>query len=675
MTLKWGILATGAIARTFARAITGSTTAELVAVASRDQERANGFAAEFPGAAAHGSYQALLDDPQVQAVYVATPHPEHAQWAIRALEAGRHVLCEKPMGLNHPEVMAMVDAAGQSGRFLMEAFMYRCHPQTGKLIELLRDGAIGRIVHLDASFGFSTAVDPASRLFAPARGGGAILDVGCYPVSAARLLLGGEPVRVSAQGHLGSTGVDEWASAALLFEDDVSAHLSTAVTCWLDNAIRIYGTGGRIQVPNPWLCADADGNWSFQLLRNGQEPETVSGVSPPLYRIEADHVGACIDTGNLESPHMSWSDSRGNALVLDEWRNQIGEIYPQERPETHRGPVSGRLRRATDSGRLRRATVAAPGAMRHLSKPVSRLVMGCDNQPSISHAAVMWDSYLELGGNCFDTAYIYGGGAMETLLGHWHTARGVRDDIVIVGKGAHTPDDRPEFVAPQLEVSLTRLQTDCVDVYFLHRDNPEVPVGEFVEAVNAEIRRGRIRAWGGSNWTLERVRAANDYAEANALQGMSAVSNNFSLARMIRPLWPGVQTATDAAFRDYLAATGTALLPWSSQARGFFTPWAEAVRTETGRGQLQITRVEPTARELIDTWFSEDNFERRRRALELAREKGVEPIQIALAYVICQPFPCFPLIGPRQIGEIRSSLAAIDIQLSPAECAWLDLAG
>jgi aryl-alcohol dehydrogenase-like predicted oxidoreductase len=142
---------------------------------------------------------------------------------------------------------------------------------------------------------------------------------------------------------------------------------------------------------------------------------------------------------------------------------------------------------------------------------------------------------------------------------------------------------------------------------------------------------------------------------------------------MIKPLWPGVQTSTSAEFRNYLQETGIALMPWSSQARGFFTPWAETVMRETGRENPVITSVQPTMAELAETWFSEENFQRRERAVRLAEERGVEPIQIALAYVICQPFPCFPLIGPRRISEIRSSLAAIDIDLSPSECRWLNL--
>ncbi len=665
MTLRWGILATGAIAHTFARAAEQSSQNELVAVASRRPEQARAFAEAQPGTVAALSYEELLRTAEVDAVYIATPHPLHARWSIEALEAGKHVLCEKPLGLNHAEVMAMVDAARDAERFLMEAFMYRCHPQTHRLLELVRDGAIGELRHLTASFGFQVPEDPGSRLFANDLGGGGIMDVGCYPVSVARLLAGREPLEVTGTAKLGATGVDHWATATLAFEDGLSAQLSTGITLNLDNAVELYGSEGRISVPNPWWGADADGNWAFTLARQDSDPEIVRGQAAPLYVLEIDHVAECIAASTLSSPLMTWEDSLGNARCLDDWRRAAGVRFERETMAGHPGPIRGTLKRPP--------VLAMAGAVPGLEKPVSRLVMGCDNQPGMAHAAILWDHYFSLGGNCFDTAYIYGGGRMEALLGAWQEARGIRDELVIIGKGAHTPDDHPEAVAPQLAESLDRLRTDCVDVYFLHRDNLDVPVGEFVDAVNAEIRAGRISTWGGSNWTLERVQAANAYAAETGQQGMSAISNNFSLAHMVKALWPGVKTATEPAFRAYLAETGMALMPWSSQARGFFTPWAEAVMAETGRENPVITGVQPTMAELAETWFSEDNFERRRRAVSLAEERGVTPIQIALAYVIAQPFPCFPLIGPRQLEETRSSLAALDVALSTAECAWLNL--
>lgn len=668
MTLRWGIAATGNIASTFARTLAGSSSSELAAVASRTPDRAQAFADTHAAAGSRIEalgYEALLEHADVDAIYVATPHPQHADLVLQALRAGKHVLCEKPIGLNHAEVMAMVDAAADADRFLMEAFMYRCHPQTARLKALLDDGAIGAVRHVRASFGFQVPPRAGTRLFAPEQAGGGIMDVGCYPTSAACLIAGTDPIGITGEGHVGDTGVDYWASATLSFPGGQTAQLATGITLNLDNSLQVYGDEGHIHVANPWMGSDRQGRWAFNLVRDGADPELIEGNAAPLYELEIDHVAECIASGARQSPLMSHTDSLRNVRVLDGWREAIGLKYPMERTASHRPALATTFSRP--------AALARPGAVPHLEKPVSRLVMGCDNQPGMSHAAVMWDNFFSLGGNCFDTAHIYGGGRMEALLGHWHTSRAVRDEIVIIGKGAHTPDDHPEAVAPQLTESLTRLQTDHVDVYFLHRDNLEIPVGEFVSAVNAEIDRGRIGAWGGSNWTLARVQAANEYAEANGLQGMSAVSNNFSLAHMVKPLWLGVQSATAPEYRAYLEETGVALMPWSSQARGFFTPWAEEVMQHTGRENPVITGVQPTMAELAETWFSEDNFERRSRAVRLAEERGVDTIQIALAYVINQPFPCFPLIGPRQILETRSSLAALDIELSNAECRWLNL--
>ena len=166
----------------------------------------------------------------------------------------------------------------------------------------------------------------------------------------------------------------------------------------------------------------------------------------------------------------------------------------------------------------------------------------------------------------------------------------------------------------QLDRSLDRLQTDQVDVYFLHRDNVDIPVGEFVSALNDEAVRGRIKAFGGSNWTLERVKAANAYAAEQGLQPFTALSNQFSLARMVEPIWPGVEAASDSGFREFLAASNIALFPWSSQARGFFTPWADPIIADRGAENRAVTTMQPTIAELKRTWFAEDNFERRARA-------------------------------------------------------------
>jgi aryl-alcohol dehydrogenase-like predicted oxidoreductase len=292
-----------------------------------------------------------------------------------------------------------------------------------------------------------------------------------------------------------------------------------------------------------------------------------------------------------------------------------------------------------------------------LEKPASRLVMGVDNQTTPEQWDVL-DDYLERGGNVFDNAYVYGGGKCETNFGAWMQVRGVRDQIVLLGKGAHTPYCTPEGISSQLTESLERLQTDGVDIYIMHRDNTDVPVGEFVDVLNAHRNAGKLKIFGGSNWSLERVKAANAYAAANGLQGFSVVSNQFSLARMIDPVWAGCLSASDLEFRTWLKETQTVLMPWSSQARGFFV-----IADPNDRSNEELVRC----------WYSDDNFVRLERARELAAAKGVMPIQIALAYVLAQPFPTFPLIGPRNTAETASSWSALEVELTASEVTWLNL--
>jgi aryl-alcohol dehydrogenase-like predicted oxidoreductase len=229
---------------------------------------------------------------------------------------------------------------------------------------------------------------------------------------------------------------------------------------------------------------------------------------------------------------------------------------------------------------------------------------------------------------------------------------------VLIGKGAHSPLCYPDVIGKQLEQSLNRLQTDYVDIYFMHRDNPDVPVGEFVDAMDAEVRRGRIRGiFGGSNWTKERMQEAIDYAKRTGRQAPGALSNNFALAEMIKPIWAGCIAASDEAYTAWLVEHQIPNFSWSSQARGFFTDRA-------GRDRLDNA-------ELVNTWYSEKNFGRRDRAIELAKQLGASPIHIALAYVLAQSFPSIPLIGPRRLQELDDSIKALSIRLTPEQVAWL----
>jgi predicted dehydrogenase/aryl-alcohol dehydrogenase-like predicted oxidoreductase len=664
--IRWGLLATGAIARAFARGVKASQTGELVAVGSRSPDKAVAFGAEFGIAACHGSYEALLADPNVEAVYISTPHPQHAEWAIKAAEAGKHVLVEKPAGLNQYELQSMIEAAVANKVFFMEAYMYRCHPQTARLVELLRAKAIGEVSVIQATFSFQAGFNADSRIWSNALAGGGILDVGGYTTSIARLVAGAaqgvafaDPVAVTGAGHLHpQTGVDAWAVATLTFPGGIVASLATGVGVNQENVLRIFGTEGSILVPGPY-AASREGAMPGKIIvnRRGEAPQEITVDSPVTsFALEADVCGRAIRAGRQQpdAPAMTWEDSLGNLRTQDAWRAAIGLTYETEKPASLK-PVTA----ANRPLQVRAARPIPAGRIAHLDKPVARLIMGVDNQTTMPHAATIFDDYFERGGNAFDTAHIYGE-TKSRLLGRWVASRGIRDRVVIIAKGAHTPNCHPDGLTAQLTQQLEWLGTDHADLYLMHRDNPAIPVGEFVDVLNEHVRAGRIRAFGGSNWSLERVKKANAYARRKNLQGFSAVSNNLALAEMVKPVWGGCIHVHDAADRAWLKRTQTALLPWSSQARGFFVP-----------ARAQPGRLEDHS--LVECWYSEDNFRRQARAIELASQYGVDPISIALAWVLCQPFPTFPLIGPRQLSEMRSSLAALDVQLKPKEMKYLNL--
>jgi predicted dehydrogenase len=336
-SLSWGILGTGRIAGIFAKQLSQSKTGKLVAVGSRSQASADRFTAEYRVARSHGNYEALLADSQVQAVYIATPHSLHAEWCLKAAAAGKHILCEKPLTLNHAEALAVVDAARRHDIFLMEAFMYRCHPQTAKLIELLREKVIGEVRVIHASFGFHRDFNPEARLFKNALAGGGILDVGCYTTSMSRLVAGiatgkpfAEPVEVKGCGHFAPSGVDTWATASLKFPGDILAALATSIEVQQHNTLRIHGSNGSIFVPAPWAQVHDGTTTRLFVERRGEaQQEIVVELAQPAYAIEADHVAAYIE--HRQAPAMSWDDSLGNMQTLDRWRKSIGLIYESEK--------------------------------------------------------------------------------------------------------------------------------------------------------------------------------------------------------------------------------------------------------------------------------------------------------------------------------------------------------
>ena len=327
--LRWGLLATGGIAHTFARGVQASQTGAVVAVGSRTAASARHFAAEhgIPETRAYGSYEALLADPEVDAVYISTPHPMHAEWTIKAARAGKHILCEKPLAMNHAEARAMVDAARQSGVLLMEAFMYRCHPQTARVVELIRSGALGEVKLVQASFGFRGEYNPQSRLWAKELGGGAILDVGCYTVSMARLVAGAasgkafaDPVRVAGSVIIDPvSGIDVCAAATLEFPDGVIGQVSCSFNVTLENVVRIHGTQASLLIPVPWVIHPDGGVSEIILHRTGHDPEVIRSTAGPLYAVEADAFATAVRSGQLDAPPMPTDDSLGNAAALDKW--------------------------------------------------------------------------------------------------------------------------------------------------------------------------------------------------------------------------------------------------------------------------------------------------------------------------------------------------------------------
>ena len=653
--LRWGIIGTGNIASRFASQVPTSATGEVVAVGSRSIDSANAFADKWNIQNRHGSYDDLLADETVDAVYIATPHPMHVEWAIKTAEAGKHVLCEKPLAINKAWAEAMIEAAVANDVFLMEAYMYRCLPQTKLIAQLVRDGELGTVHQIQATFAFASSYRPESRIFADDLAGGGILDVGGYPVSMARLIAGAatgqpfaDPAAVTAVGHVGETGADEWSVATLFFDGGVTAHVSTGVRLRDDNQVRIYGSEGYLVVEDPWFGGDGKPT-HVTLHKAGEEPRDISADTALIYAAEADAVAAAIE--QRQAPEMSWADTLGNLTVQDAWRNAIGQQYASERDDAIIPTATGRPLARKQDAPMKYARVAG------LDKDVSRLVMGVDNQETLTHAAAIFDDFVERGGTTFDTAYIYGGGRGEKLLGQWLTSRGNRDEVVVIGKGAHTPYCDPESITRQLNESLERLQTDHVDLYLMHRDNEEIPVGEFVDVLDEHFKAGRIKAYGGSNWSTTRFDEANEYAEANGKQPFTLLSNHLSLARAYDVPWKGCRHVSDDESQAWLRDRQVALFPWSSQARGFFT----------GRAKPEDRSDE----ELVRCFYSDENFRRLDRARELGAAKGVEPTAIALAWLLHQPYSVFPLIGPRHISETRTSLPGLSVELTPEEVAWL----
>jgi len=331
--LTWGILGTGNIARQFCTGLVSSRRCAAAAVGSRRLASAEQFAAMHRIPAAHGGYQAVIDDPNVQAVYVSLPNSLHHQWAIAALKAGKHVLCEKPLAMNADQAREMFEVAQKAGKVLVEAFMYRSHPLMLEAKVAVDRGEVGKLRIVRSSFCYRTRRIDGNVRFDKPLGGGGLLDIGCYCINLSRYLAGREPTAVCAMAQYHSAGVDEVLVGTMKFGDAVLASFTCGMTVQADNTAYFCGDEGYIEIPVPWKPLHK----SEYILARSTPPRmdnpSMAASAPPketrhiettanLYALEADDFAVTVLDG--KPPRISREDSVGNMVVLDEMRRQIG---------------------------------------------------------------------------------------------------------------------------------------------------------------------------------------------------------------------------------------------------------------------------------------------------------------------------------------------------------------
>jgi aryl-alcohol dehydrogenase-like predicted oxidoreductase len=316
------------------------------------------------------------------------------------------------------------------------------------------------------------------------------------------------------------------------------------------------------------------------------------------------------------------------------------------------------------------------GRVPGVDKPVARVVQGTVmiRSEEEERSFALLDEVFELGGTTFDTAHQYGGGDSERTFGRWVRERNLRDEVVVIGKGAHHNEDRkrvtPFDITADLFDSLARFGFDYIDLYLLHRDDPSVPVGPIVEVLNEHLSESRIRAFGGSNWTSERLREANGYAKENGLTPFVASSPNLSLAEQALEPWPGcvsISGRAGEADRAWYEEEQMPLFTWSSLAGGFFSGRFTRDNLDSFEGYLD--------RLCVETYCHEENFDRLDRARVLADKRGLSVPQVALAYVLDQPLEVFALVGCNTGEEFGANAAAGDVRLTHEELAWLESGG
>ncbi len=314
------------------------------------------------------------------------------------------------------------------------------------------------------------------------------------------------------------------------------------------------------------------------------------------------------------------------------------------------------------------------GKIDGLDKSISRIVQGTIMLRSDDEAGgfKLLDGVYALGVNTFDCAHIYGGGQCERVLGKWIDSRNIREKVVILTKGAHHNADRkrvtPYDITSELYDSFVRCRTNYIDIYVLHRDDTDVPVGPIVEVLNEHKAAGRIRVFGGSNWTVPRIQEANEYAYKHNLTPFTVSSPNFSLAEQVKEPWAGcisISGPQNEQNRAWYAEKKMPLFTWSSLAQGFFSGRFRRETFEDYKSQLPGSTVE--------AYCYEQNFKRLDRAWELAKEKGLTVPQIALSFIMSQPVNVFSLIGVFNADECKANIEALVLKLTQKEINWLDL--
>jgi xylose dehydrogenase (NAD/NADP) len=306
--VRWGIISTAAINRLVIPPAQASEKVDLIAVASRDQARADEYASEWGIKRAYGSYEALLEDPDVEAVYISLPNSLHCPWSIRALDAGKHVLCEKPMSRREAEVAEAFDVADRTGLYLTEAFMYRHNPQTRKAVELVSDGAIGDLRAVRAAFSFGLDDATNVRLRADVDGGG-LMDVGCYCVSGCRLFAG-EPVHVHGEQVVGSTGVDVVFAGTMRFANDIVGEFDCGLSLPSRDELEVMGSDGSLFLDDPWHARRP----VIELRRDG-DVDRIEVERADSYGLELENLSDAIRGGG--EPLLGRDDAVGQARTIE----------------------------------------------------------------------------------------------------------------------------------------------------------------------------------------------------------------------------------------------------------------------------------------------------------------------------------------------------------------------